>query len=144
MGTVSASGATITYTTVPSAVDAGTPSPTVTCLPVSGTNFALNSTNTVTCSSTDAAGNTGTQSYTITITDTANPVLNIPTSVTVESVAPATSAATFTVSATDNVDTFTSPVTSSATNPALVCDYLSGDVFIFGTTIVNCSATDSQ
>lgn len=40
----------------------------------------------------------------------------------------------FTVSATDNVDP----------SPAIVCSHLSGSSFNFGTTIVTCTATDSE
>lgn len=143
VGPVTATGAVITYSTVPTATDVGTPSPTVTCLPASGTNFALNSTATITCNSTDNAGNTGVQTFTIFIQDVEDPALLIPGDMHIESVAPASAPAIFTVSATDNVDTFGAPVTSGAA-PAIVCSHLTGDTFIFGTTIVVCTATDSE
>ena len=57
----------------PSASDlVGPPSPTVTCLPASGATFALGDT-TVTCSATDTAGNTGTSTFKVTVTETAGP-----------------------------------------------------------------------
>jgi len=106
VGPVTATGAIITYTTVPTATDVGTPSPLVTCLPASGTNFPLNSTATITCNSTDNAGNTGVQLFNIFIQDVEDPALLLPGDISIESVAPASATATFTVSATDNVDTF--------------------------------------
>jgi hypothetical protein len=143
VGPVTATGAIITYSTVPSAIDVGTPSPLVTCLPASGTNFSLNSTATITCNSTDNAWNTGVQTFNIFIQDVEDPVLLLPGDITIESVAPASAVSTFTVSATDNVDTFWAPVTSGSA-PAIVCSHLSGDTFNFGTTLVTCTATDSE
>lgn len=115
----------------------------MTCSPASGTNFALNSTATITCNSTDNAGNTGVQTFNIIIEDEEDPVLLITGDVYVEAVAPSSATATFSVSATDNVDTFGAPVTSGSA-PAIVCSHLSGDTFSFGTTIVTCTATDSE
>lgn len=137
---VTATGATITFTTVPTATDVGTPSPVVTCLPVSGTEFPLNSIAIITCNSTDIAGNTGVQTFEIVIEDEVDPALLLPGDISVESNVP--TAVPFTVSATDNVDTFGAPVLSGA-NPAIVCSHLTGGTF-FGTTIVVCTATDSE
>lgn len=143
VGAVTATGAIITYTTVPTATDVGTPSPLVTCAPASGTNFALNSTATITCNSTDNAGNTGVQTFNIIIEDEEDPVLLVPGDISVEAVAASSATATFSVSATDNVDTFGAPVTSGSA-PAIVCSHLSGDTFNFGTTMVTCTATDTE
>ena len=56
----SAAGATIHYTV--SAVDNLDPAPVVTCAPTSGTTFPIGDT-TVTCTATDASGNTATASF---------------------------------------------------------------------------------
>ena len=59
--------------TAPAATDlVGPLSPAVTCLPASGATFALGDT-TVTCSATDTAGNTGTSTFQVTVTETAGP-----------------------------------------------------------------------
>jgi HYR domain/Right handed beta helix region len=61
-----ASGAAVTYSA--SATDSVGPlAPAVTCAPASGATFAVGTTS-VTCSSTDAAGNTGSASFSVTVT----------------------------------------------------------------------------
>jgi hypothetical protein len=60
----SAAGATVTYAVT--AVDNADPSPQVTCTPASGTVFPLGAT-TVACTATDAAGNTATGSFPVTV-----------------------------------------------------------------------------
>ena len=57
-------GATVTFAA--SATDANPASPAVTCTPASGGTFAIGTT-TVKCSATDAAGNTGSASFTVTV-----------------------------------------------------------------------------
>jgi len=101
---VTASGATVTYPT-PVATDVDPVNPTVSCLPASGDNFPLGTT-TVTCTATDTASNLGTQTFSVTITDTEDPVLSLPSPDPVEVVAQSSSPVFFTISATDNVDTF--------------------------------------
>ena len=54
-----------------------------TCAPASGTRFPLGTT-TVTCAATDAAGNKGTHSFTVTVQDATKPVVSVPTDKTVE------------------------------------------------------------
>jgi hypothetical protein len=53
----------------PTAIDAVTPSPAVNCAPASGSTFPVGTT-TVACSTSDAAGNTATGSFTVTLTST--------------------------------------------------------------------------
>ena len=48
-----------------------------TCAPESGSTFPLGP-NTVTCSATDAAGNTGEKTFTVRVVDTTAPVLTVP------------------------------------------------------------------
>ena len=57
-------GAVVSYTTT--AADNLDPNPTVSCVPVSGSTFAVGST-VVTCMATDAAGNQSTGTFTITV-----------------------------------------------------------------------------
>lgn len=68
-------GANVTYAA--SAVDNVDGPLTPTCVPPSGSLFALGAT-TVTCEATDAAGNTGSESGTITVVDTTPPTVGCP------------------------------------------------------------------
>lgn len=66
-------GAVVNYSA--SATDAVSPAnPPVTCVPASGSTFALGST-VVSCTATDAAGNTGAGSFIITVQDTTAPTI---------------------------------------------------------------------
>ena len=104
-----------------------------TCEPASGSRFPLGTT-TVTCSATDAAGNTGSDSFTVTVHDTTPPGVAVPTVDAVEAAGPAGATVTYgDVSATDIVD---GPITPS-------CTQASGTVFPLGMTTVTCSATDA-
>jgi hypothetical protein len=60
------SGAVVTYTASAHDDDARNPSPAVTCTPPSGSTFPIGVT-TVTCNATDASGNTGTSTFTVTV-----------------------------------------------------------------------------
>ncbi len=72
------SGASVTYTN-PTATDLVDGSVAVNCSPASGSTFPLGTT-TVTCSATDAAGNTGSASFTVTVQDTTPPDTSITSS----------------------------------------------------------------
>ena len=76
----SASGAVVTYT-LPTASDLVDGSVAVTCLPASGSTFAIGST-TVNCSATDSHGNTGTSSFNVVVSYAFNgffkPIDNLP------------------------------------------------------------------
>ena len=127
-----ADGAAVTYTN-PTADDAVTASVTVTCAPASGSTFALGST-TVTCSATDEAGNTATETFTVTVQDTTAPAIaNTPANITAE----ATSADGATV-------TYTSPTATDAVDaePTVTCAPESGSTFALGATTVTCTAQD--
>lgn len=69
------SGANVTYAA--SALDNVDGPLTPTCVPPSGSLFALGAT-TVTCQATDAAGNTGSENGTITVVDTTPPTVGCP------------------------------------------------------------------
>ena len=72
LSAATASGTVVTFP-LPSATDNAGP-PTVTCSPASGTTFPLGVT-TVTCTATDAAGNSASASFTVTVT---GPVGTLP------------------------------------------------------------------
>ena len=125
-------GATATF--APTASD-NAPGVRVACVPPSGFFFPIGNT-TVTCTSTDAAGNTATATFQVRIADAEPPVLRLPGDLSVladagqRERAIAYPAAT----ATDN---------SGATiTPA--CTPASGSVFALGRTTVACTATDAK
>jgi hypothetical protein len=105
----------------------------VSCTPPPRSTFPRG-TSTVTCTVTDAFGNTAQCSFTITVNDTLPPTLNCPASVT-QSTDPnqCTAVVNYTVTAIDNCD---GPVTPMCSPP-------SGSTFQKGTTTVTCMATDS-
>ena len=125
----SASGSTVSFTA--SASDAVTVSPAVTCLPPSGSMFALGTT-TVQCSTQDAAGHSASASFTVTVSDTTAPGLTMPANMLLEANSPAGRTAVFVATASDAV--------SAAT---VTCSPASGSMFAVGTTPVNCSAQDA-
>lgn len=100
---------------------------------MSGTTFPLGDT-TVTCSATDAHGNTGTATFTVTVRDTTAPALTVPADSTTEATGPDGTAVSFSASALDLVDGAVAPACSKA----------SGATFALGTTTVTCTATDAR
>ena len=104
----------------------------VACQPVSGAIFPLGDT-LVTCSATDAAGNTGSGSFTITVVDTTAPDVSVPADISQEATGPDGAPVAFTASAQDLVDG----------SVETTCDYDSGDTFALGDSLVTCSATDA-
>jgi YVTN family beta-propeller protein len=125
------SGATASFTATASDLVDG--AVTATCAPLSGSTFPLGTT-TVTCSATDAHGNTGTASFHVTVQDTTPPVVTVPADKTVEATGPSGAAVSFSASASDLVDGAV----------ATTCSPASGSTFPLGTTTVTCSATDAH
>lgn len=126
-----ANGATVTYAAAAAEDDVdGTLSPT--CSKASGTVFPLGATK-VTCSATDAAGNIGDSSFTVTVKDSTAPAVTVPADITKEATSADGAVATFTASASDAV----------AGAPATTCEPTSGSTFALGSTTVICSATDA-
>src|SRR5207247_1189329 len=108
------------------------PGVTVASAPASGSSFAVGTT-TVTSTATDAAGNTSTCSFTVTVTDNQLPQITCPANLSVNAAPGACSSnVTFTVNATDNC-----PGVSVSSAPA------SGSSFAVGTTTVTSTATDA-
>jgi hypothetical protein len=125
-----AGGASVSFTTFASdAVDGSVP---VNCDHASGDTFPLGTT-TVTCSAADAAGNSTSGWFTISIADTSAPALALPGNLAAEATSAGGASVAFTTSASDAADG-TVPVD---------CDHASGDTFSLGTTTVTCSAADA-
>ncbi|MBX3738609.1 MAG: HYR domain-containing protein [Candidatus Didemnitutus sp.] len=97
----------------------------------SGSTFPLGNT-TVTVSASDAAGNTSSGSFTVTVVDTTAPALTVPANQTIEATSAAGAVANFVPTATDAVG-----VTSLTTSVA------SGSTFALGTTTVTVVAKDA-
>jgi len=116
-----------------SAADAVDGSVTAACTPASGSTFPVG-TSTVSCSATDAHGNTATGSFSVTVKDTTPPVLGtLPASATYEA-----------TSASGAVATYVLPTASDLVDGtvAATCTPASGSVFAIATTVVTCAATD--
>jgi len=124
-------GAPVSYSA--SATDDCDPSPAVDCFPASGSLFPLGTTQ-VTCTATDAAGNSDQCSFDVTVTDTTPPDITCPGDITAECTGPMGAEVDFTVTATDVCD-------SSVT---VDCTPASGSTFHFGSTQVCCTATDDH
>ena len=128
----SSAGANVTYST-PSATDAVSGSPPVSCSP--GNPYPVGTTN-VTCSATDGSGNTGSTTLHVTVQDTTAPAFtSVPSSMPpVEATGPGGAVVSFTAAANDLADP----------NPAVSCSPASGSTFALGTTPVSCTATDAS
>jgi len=130
---VSTAGVAVTYTaTARDAVDGAL---TPTCTPASGSTFRVGAT-TVRCTATDAARNTGSASFRVTVStaDTAAPALSLPRDMTVAATSAAGANVSYTATARDAVD--------GAVTPS--CWPRSGDRFFVGETSVTCRARDSS
>jgi len=97
----------------------------------SGSIFPLGKTP-VTCTATDAGGNSANCSFTITVVDTTPPVITCPADITLEGTCPAGAVAIFNVTAADLVDP----------QPGITYSIPSGNMFPLGTTLVTCTAAD--
>jgi hypothetical protein len=126
-----ASGASVSFAS--SATDIVDGAVSTTCTPASGATFGMGST-TVKCSATDAHGNTGSATFTVTVVDTTAPVVTVPANITAEATGASGASVSFASSATDIVD----GAVSTTCTPA------SGSTFGLGSTTVKCSATDAN
>ena len=129
----SASGAIVVYTS-PATTDAVDGPGVATCLPASGSTFALGDT-TVTCNAEDAAGNDAIPTtFVVHVVDTTPPVVTVPSDITEEATSPSGNVVTFTATANDIVDGSITPT----------CLPASSSTFAITTTLVTCSATDAH
>jgi uncharacterized repeat protein (TIGR01451 family) len=128
----SAAGAVVTYA-LPTALDDRDGAVAVTCTPASPDTFPLGTTS-VTCEATDAAGNTSSSSFTVTVQDTTPPALACPASLTVSA-----------TSASGAIVSYPAAMVSDAVDAAPVVTYsqASGTLFPVGTTTVMVTATDA-
>jgi hypothetical protein len=110
------------------------------CTPASESVFPIGKT-TVTCTTSDAAGNTNQASFDVTVQDTTPPAITVPANITDTTSNPAGKAETFPApTATDLVDGAITPTCTSAPTTGLA----SGWTFPVGTTTITCTATDQH
>jgi len=126
----SMAGTAVTY--VVTATDTVDLNPNINCTPASGAIFPLGTT-TVACTATDGNSNSANDNFDVTVVDMP-PVLTMPEPITAEAASMAGTTITYTVTATDTIDS----------NPTVDCIPLSGSVFPLGTTSVACTATDNN
>jgi hypothetical protein len=131
-GPVPPQGVPVSYTT--SAKDAQGNPLTVNCTPKSGSLFK-HGTTTVTCSATDAKGNSASATFTVTVVSKpeAKPTITAPHDFTVEATGPSGAVVSYTVTVTDPVGT-----------PTLTCTPPSGSAMKLGDTHVHCTAVDDK
>src|SRR5262249_31947081 len=120
-------GAVVTYQV--SATDEVDGAVAPSCTRASGSLFALGQT-LVTCTAHDAAGNTATAGFTVTVVDTTAPVITVPGTLTA---CPGGASVSYTASAADAVDGAVVPT----------CTRASGATFALGLTTVTCTAHDA-
>lgn len=126
----SAAGVVVTYTS-PATFDMVDGAGTASCLPASGSTFALGDT-TVTCNATDTAGNAATPTtFKVTVKDTIPPVVTAPANVTVVATGLLTTVPYGTATAADAVGV------ESLTNNAPTAG------FLVGTTTITWTAKDA-
>ena len=131
--TVEATGPTTPVSFAAHASDDLDDAPGVSCSPESGATFALGTT-TVTCTGRDAAGNTASNAFAVTVVDTTAPTPTVPRSLTVNATSAKGAKVTFNTTATDVVDA----------GQNVSCRPASGSTFKTGRTIVQCTATDAS
>jgi len=128
----SAAGKAVTYSASASdLVSSVTPN----CSPASGSTFPVGTT-TVTCTATDAAGNSQSGGFNVTVTDASGPVFSsVPGAFNAEANGPTGSVVNYTTpTAVDTVD-----------GPQLVsCSPASHTLFPLGSTTVQCTAADNH
>ncbi len=136
MGTATGpSGGVVSYTNVQASAPVVGGFALGTCTPKSGSTFPVG-TSTVMCSFTDAyytgPHGSGTASFTVTVIDTAKPVVSVPAAMTVQAANASGAVVNYSATASDLVD---GAITPSCSPP-------SGSTFPVGTTPVNCTVTD--
>lgn len=125
-------GASVSYAN-PAWTDNGGDAGTASCSPPSGSMFPLG-VNTVACQATDEAGNIGTSSFQVTVSDTTAPTLGLPKDAVLEATGASGAIHGFTATGLDLVD---GAITA-------LCQPASGSTFPLGITSVACTATDAH
>jgi hypothetical protein len=129
----SALGAEVGYADRVAATDVADDDPLVTCIPASGSTFALGTT-TVNCTAVDQHGNSVERSFPVTVEDTTGPVITAPAGVTEEATGPDGATVTFVATGLDAVDGARE----------VSCTPTSGSTFALGTVTVTCTSADSR
>ena len=129
-------GAAVTYAALASSDNCPNAVVTTYLGPPSGATFPVGTTN-VTLRVTDAAGNRTDCSFSVTVTDVQNPVVNCPSTINVNTTANLCTA-TATWTAPVGTDNCLNPVTVRTTGPA------SGSSFSLGSTPVGYTVTDAS
>ena len=101
------------------------------CSPSPGSLFSIGIT-TVTCTATDAWGNTASAYFTVTIIQNVPPTITVPSDITTDAASPSGAPVSFAAAAYDIVG---DPLTPS-------CSPSPGSLFSIGITTVTCTATD--
>ena len=125
-------GAAVEYPT-PIASDACDGQPAVTCVPPSGSRFAIGQTEVV-CTSRDTAGNTVECTFTVTVREKTVPVIECNEPITVEAQSPEGASVDYPLPVLDACD------------PSLevACELPPGSLFPIGQTIVTCRAAEAS
>ena len=134
----SPAGAIVTF--VATATDPLDPNPTVACDPASGGTFPIGTT-TVSCTASDAAGNTSdAQTFNVKVQDTTPPKVTVPADIATTATSLSGAVVTFSPipSAVDIVD---GSRPTNCTRPTSIT-VVSGATFPIGTTTVTCTAAD--
>jgi HYR domain/K319L-like, PKD domain len=129
----SKNGAAVTFAS--SALDTVDGDVPVTCSPASGNTFALDVVTTVSCSASDAAGNTATGTFSVEVLDRTGPTVTVPENVTTGPTQ--WNGAVVTYGGAWGEDLVDGTVAAS-------CLPESGSLFEFGTTAVTCTSTDAH
>ena len=108
------------------------PGATITCSPPSGSAFPVGTTS-VTCTATDAAGNTAQCTFTVSVSDAEQPVPHCPGNIA-QNAPPGACGTAVTWEAT---------VSDNCPGATIICTPPSGSAFSVGTTQVTCTATDA-
>ena len=124
--------AVVTYTASATDNDPDFSQTTASCSPPSGSTFSIGSTP-VTCTATDPTGNTGSESFTVTVVDNTGPSITVSDDIFALIEGPAGADVTF-----------AAPTATDAGGiQSVTCDATSGSTFPPGETIVTCTATDN-
>ncbi len=128
----SAAGAVVNFTP-PVASDIVDPDPTVSCVPASGSTFALGTTE-VSCTASDGTNTSPPVTFDVTVADTTSPEAFTLDDISAEATSAGGASVSFGPFSTNDV------VDGSIT---AACTPVSGSNFVIGTSPVSCSATDA-